>query len=270
MDRPFYKQIEEYYDGDAADFDARYWQNPVLQRIRQDFREEVKLFSFSRVLEIGYGTGIDLVHFALTHPEAEVAGIDISAGMQKVALEKIKREGLNNVRAEKGRIEDIERLFPGKKFDLVYVFFGALNTVDNLEKAADLISRHTAPGGILVLSFVNKYYVAGMIIEMAKLRFRAAFSRLRPEWGGYSPSKYLPSRCYSPRQIKNAFSGYRLLKKRGYSIIHPAWYYHRLNRLAGRYRRYVWKADMMLQNTPFWKYGEYTLFVFQKPDHISE
>jgi ubiquinone/menaquinone biosynthesis C-methylase UbiE len=261
----YYDKIENYYDEDAGEFDKRYLQNPVLQRIRQDFREEVKRWPFNRMLEIGCGTGIDLVHFGKTHPGVRIAGIDISGSMQNIAREKIDREKLENVSVKKGSIEDIENLFPGERFDMVYVFFGALNTVEDLPGASETLFRLTMGGGTLVLTFVNKYYMAGMLIEMLKLRFGAAFSRLKPQWGGYSPTRHLPGRCYSPRRVKQAFSRFQLVKQQGYSIIHPAWYYHRLNRMPESIRRALWNTDLLLQKTPLWKYGEYALYVFQKP-----
>ncbi len=264
MKENFYHKVESYYDGDAADFDKRYWSNPVLQRIRQDFREQVKRYHFNQMLEIGYGTGLDLIHFATTFPQVRVAGIDISGEMHRVANNRILNSGLRNVTAHKGEIEDIDSLFPDQKFDMIFVFFGALNTVSNLEQAAARLYHHTTPGGVLVLSFVNKYYLGGMLIELFKLRLRAAFSRLKPVWGGYSPVKFLPSHCYSPSEIMKAFSGFQLMARKGYSIVHPAWYYHRINSLLGGLRRFLWSADELLNRTPLWKYGEYTLFVFQK------
>ncbi len=266
----YYHVVESYYDGDASDFDARYWKNPVLQRIRQDFREEVKRYPATDVLEIGYGTGLDLVHFAETHPSSAFTGIDISGQMQAVASQKIQKTGLKNASALKGSVEDLTFLYPGKQFDMVYVFFGALNTVEDLKAAADHINDVTAPGGKLLLTFVNKNYVAGMLIELMKFRFKAAFSRLRKEWGGYSPSEYLPSRCYTPKQIKKAFSHFQLLKKKGYSILHPAWYYHRLNRMLRKALPALWKTDTILNKSPFWSWGEYTLFVFEKPKEVRK
>jgi ubiquinone/menaquinone biosynthesis C-methylase UbiE len=260
----YYKQIENYYDSDAGDFDERYWKNQVLQRIRQSFREEVKRYPFSTMLEIGYGTGLDMVHFATTHPDVDVNGIDISGKMRDIASTRAHKKGLQNVTALKGKVEDLKDLFPGKQFDLIYVFFGALNTVDDLNKAATILHDYTRPGGILVLTFVNKYYLAGMLLELLKLRFRAAFSRLRPVWGGYSPSQFLPSKCYSPSEILRIFGSFHLLEKKGYSIVHPAWYYHGLNRLLRKMLSGLWKIDQWLNKTPFWKFGEYTLYVFRK------
>ncbi len=270
MHKPFYKQIESYYDGDAEDFDNRYWKNAVLQRIRQDFREEVKRYEFSKILEIGYGTGIDLVHFGTTHPDVKVVGIDISEGMQKTAIKRIQNKELKNVTALKGKVEDMDELFSGEQFDMIYVFFGALNTVEDLDETARILYRFTSGNGILALSFVNKYYIGGVLTEMLKLRFRAAFSRLRPEWGGYSPTRYLPSRCYSSRQIKKAFNGFRLIKIKGYSIIHPAWYHHGLNRILKRFHPILWRADQVLNKTVFCRFGEYALYIFKKPDNVSQ
>jgi len=261
----FYTQVESYYDGDADDFDARYWKNPVLQRIRQDFREEVKRYPFRSMLEIGYGSGLDMVHFGKTHPECRVTGIDISAAMQDLARQKITSNGLENVTAEKGSVEELQELYPDQQFDMVYVFFGALNTVEDLNSAAESLWNITAPGGKLVLSFVNKNYVAGTLIELLKLRFRAAFARHKKEWGGYSPTQYLPSRCYNPAGIRKSFSRFSLLKQQGYSILHPAWYYHGLNSLLRKFSPWLWKTDKMLNKTFLWSWGEYTLFVFQKP-----
>ncbi len=262
----FYKKVEAYYNDDAADFDARYWKNPFLQRMRQDFREEVKRYPFRNMLEIGYGSGLDMVHFGQTHPDCMVTGIDISTAMQQLARQKIAACQLQHVTAEKGSVEDLGTFYPDVQFDMVYVFFGALNTVEDLNVAAEHLWKATAPGGRLVLSFVNRNYLAGTVIELLKLRFRAAFSRHKKEWGGYSPTQYLPSKCYTPAQIRNSFSRFLLIRQKGYSIIHPAWYYHGLNKMLRKFSPFFWKADKLLNNTFFWSLGEYTLFVFQKPD----
>lgn len=264
MTSNYYKSVKNYYDKDAADFDNRYWQNPVLQLIRQSFREEVKKYPLGRILEIGIGTGLDLVHFGLTHPGSKVYGIDISKEMCRLAENKRMDLGLENITVREGVVEDIDLLFPGQKFDMIYVFFGALNTVADLNETAGILTRKLNKSGVMVLSFVNKYYLAGMLIELVKFRFKNAFARLRPVWGGYSSVKYLPSRCYSPHEITKAFSELEVLKKKGYCIIHPAWYYPNLNRRLERIRNVLWKADQLLNKTPLWKFGEYTLFVFKQ------
>jgi hypothetical protein len=99
---------------------------------------------------------------------------------------------------------------------------------------------------------------------MARFRFSKAFGRIKPVWGGYSPSKYLPSHCYSPRQIIHAFEGLSLENKKGFCIVHPAWYYTGINRQLGKLRKYLWQMDFFMNKTFLWRFGEYSLFVFKK------
>jgi len=270
MKKGLYPEVGTYYDEDAADFDSRYWMNPVLQQIRQSFREEVKSYPFKTMLEVGCGTGIDLVHFGLTHPEVQVTGIDISAEMVRISRDKIADSKLTNVQAFTATVEDCPALFQDQQFDLIYVFFGALNTVEDLSVNAGILRRMLAPDGKLVVTFVNKWYLGGIFLEAIRLRFRRAIARLKPVWGGYSAVKYLPSRCYSPAEILTAFSGFRTIRHHGYSILHPAWYFTGINRKLGRLRKILWKIDEMLTLTPLWRFGEYTLFSFEKADRAHQ
>jgi len=264
MDSKYYNEVGNYYNEDADDFDSRYWSNPVLQQIRQSFREEVMRFDSRCMLEIGCGTGLDLVHFSNIYPERQIFGIDISSEMVKISAIRMEKNKSTNIEVKQGSVENTGELFPDQRFDMIYVFFGALNTVEDLPKAAKALKKLLHDDGIMVLTFVNKWYLAGMLIEILRLRFSKAFGRIKPVWGGYSPSKFLPSHCYSPRQIKHAFEGFQKLKSKGFSIVHPAWYYTGINIKLGRLRKYLWQADVFLNRTFLWRFGEYTLFVFKK------
>lgn len=265
MNSKYYNQVGQYYDQDANDFDIRYWNNPLLQKIRQLFREEVKRFNYSQtMLEIGCGTGLDLVHFSTIFPERQIFGIDISTEMVQLSINRMEKNKCTNIHLGQGSVEQLSELFPHQRFDMIYVFFGALNTVEDLPKAAQTLRELLSKDGILVLTFVNKWYLMGMLIEMARFRFSKAFERIKPVWGGYSPSKYLPSHCYSPRQIIQAFEGFTLEKTKGFCIVHPAWYYTGINRHLGKLRKYLWKMDRFMNKTFLWRFGEYSLFVFKR------
>ena len=266
MKNGFYSEVGAYYDEMAADYDSQYWKNPVVQQIRQSFREEVKRYSFKTMLEVGCGTGIDLIHFGITHPGVEVHGIDISAEMIRVSCNKITENQLINVHLHPVAIEECPSLFQDKRFDMIYAFFGALNTVEDLPANVGILRKMMAPEGKLVVTFVNKWYVGGIFLDLIRLRFRRAIARLRPVWGGYSLMKYLPSRCYSVAEIRRAFKGFRIIKHHGYSILHPAWYFTKINQKLGRWRKILWRTDEWLNETPLWRYGEYTLFTLEKPD----
>lgn len=260
----YYKKVGAYYDEDAPQFENRYWANKTLQQIRTSFRRETERYTFENALEIGFGPGVDLIYFAIKYPEREIYGIDISKKMTLHAQKQVDDRQLSNIKIEQGSVEDIDSLFPGIKFDLVYVYFGALNTVEDLSIAAECIKKSLKPTGKLVLTVINKWYWMGMLLPLIKLRYRAAFKRAQKTWGGYSPKRELESKCYSPSGIQKAFKGFDLVKKRGYSISFPAWYQDSIRKKLGSFAEFLWKFDKLLNKTPFWSAGEYTLFVFSK------
>jgi ubiquinone/menaquinone biosynthesis C-methylase UbiE len=260
----YYDEIGRYYDKDATNYDVRYWSNPVLQKIRQSFREEVKRYPAQSMLELGFGTGLDLVHFARVHPARQIFGIDISVEMCNLTSLRIENAQCGNIEIRKGSIDDIALLFPNRKFDIIYIFFGALNTTADLKSATKSISGALSPGGILVLSFVNKWYLTGILLDLLRFRIKKALARLKPVWGGYSPGQFLASSCYTPKQITMAFEGMEKLKRRGFCIVHPAWYFTTINRKIRRLSRYLWNIDKLLNKTPAWRFGEYILMVLQK------
>src|SRR5690606_28437718 len=178
------------------------------------------------------------------------------------ALNLIGESGLTNCQVATGSVEDVRELFPGKRFDLIYVYFGALNTVEDLARASSDLESLLTGDGKLVLSFVHKWYLFGVLKPLTRLRFKTAFRRLRKVWGGYSLSKFLPSRCYSPAQIRSAFANFNEVTHRGYSILYPAWY--EKDAIQVKMADRFWKWDAWLNKTPLWSLGEYTLFVFEK------
>lgn len=264
----YYQKVAEYYDHEACNYEERYWRNIVAQRIRQSFREEVKTHSFSSVLEIGCGTGLDLSHFGSVYPERKVYGIDISPAMVASASRKVQELGLQNVRVMIGAAEDVQTLFPEVQFDHIYVFFGALNTVPDLRHVAGILKKSMKRDGTMVLTFVNKWYPVDMLIDLLKFRFKRVFGRVREIWGGYSEVHRLESRCFSPREIKKAFGDdFQITRSRGYSILYPAWYRVQLVfRLGRKIGDILWSADRILSHTPVWCLGEYALYSFKVKD----
>ncbi len=264
----YYQSVADYYDHEACHYEDRYWGNRVAQRIRQSFREEVKRHAFSNVLEIGCGTGLDASHFGAIYPERRVYGIDVAPAMVASATRKVEKLGLENVALRVGTPEDLESLFPGIQFDHIYVFFGALNTVPDLREVAGILKKKIKRDGAMVLTFVNKWYLADIVIALAKFRFRRAFRRFDEIWGGYSTDHHVESRCFSPREIERAFGHeFEITRRWGYSILYPAWYrMHLLARMGRRISDILWDADRMLNHTPGWCLGEYALYSFRVRD----
>lgn len=262
----YYTRVGEFYDLNCSNYERHYWANGTLQRIRQSFREEVKKHSFHDVLEIGIGPGIDLAHFSSIYPEARYYGVDVSDQMLEFAQDKIQSLGLKNVTVKKGSVEDVKVLFSGQRFDLIYVFFGALNTANDLGKSLAILAEVLNPGGKMVLTFVNKWYLAEIGIRLLKLDVQGAFARQKKTWFGYSKDRTIDSVCYAPSQIIKSLNGeLELVRRKGYSIVFPAWYrHHWVKRLGYRISEWLWRVDNFLNRTFAWKYGEYTLFVIRK------
>ena len=265
MSSDYYKFVGDYYDTDSGDFDSRYWENPILQKIRQDFREHTKLLEFNNALEIGCGTGLDLSHFCSIFPEKTFTGMDLSSNMVDLSNTRLERDGRENGKVYVGGADDILDVFPDKKFDLIYVYFGALNTVEDLNNTAEILYKSLEANGHLVLSFVNKHYLFEVFYNLIQLKFKKAFQRYKKIWGGYSPTKFLPSKCYGAKSIRNIFKskGKETFRK-GYSILYPAWYRSGWVRRLGPFASITWKIDQILNKSPFWKFGEYTFFIYKK------
>ncbi|MEX0721461.1 MAG: class I SAM-dependent methyltransferase [Balneolaceae bacterium] len=261
----YYKQVAGYFDVDASDFEDRYEENKVLKRIRHSFRKYTEKYSFQNALEIGCGPGIDLIYFGRKYPARKLYGIDIAPGMVEITGQKIKRHQTPNVSVATGSVEDINSLFPGQVFDMIYVYFGALNTVYDLQKAAQILHESCTADAILVLTFVNRNYLMDIPLFLMKGQVKQAFSRLTGRWKGYSPDKSLNSQCFTSADIKKAFSDkFKFVDRRGYSILFPAWYRHNhLNRLGEKWGDRLWNWDKKINHTPLWNTGEYSLYVLK-------
>ncbi len=265
----YYKAVGRYFDEEAGAFSDRYFANLTLQRIRSAFREATHRYPFRNALEIGMGPGLDLEYWGRERPDAQFTGLDISPAMAAESERRVREAGLTNVRCAVGSVEDLAKLFPGERFDMVYVYFGALNTVADLSVAARAIRGCMKEDGVAVLTFVNRWFMEETLRYLLTFRWRRAFARWRRVWGGYANDRSLESRCYSPRQVRRAFAPLlRNVHTEGFSILHPAWYRDKWVKRYPRFCDWLWRADRFLSRTPFWCFGEYGLYVFKPRDHV--
>lgn len=144
------KQVEQMFDNISPKYDLL---NRVLSGgIDIQWRKKViKLIQQSKptsILDIATGTG-DLAIMMAKNTQAQITGLDLSAGMLEVGRKKIAEENLQN------RIEmiqgDSENLpFDDNTFDCVTVSFGVRN-FENLEKGLAEINRVLKPNGMFVI-----------------------------------------------------------------------------------------------------------------------
>jgi ubiquinone/menaquinone biosynthesis C-methylase UbiE len=111
-----------------------------------DFNE----FRGKRLLEIGCGTGTDLVQFA--RGGARVTGVDLTPRSIEIAKRRFQVYGLEGEFA----IGDGERLnFADESFDAVYSF-GVLHHTPDTEAAVDEVYRVLRPGGRAIVMLYNR------------------------------------------------------------------------------------------------------------------
>ena len=263
----YYKEVGNYFDIFAKQHHDKSDTNPILSGMRASFRTYVTHPAPRYILDIGCGPGMDVAYFAEKYPGAVVYGIDVSHGMIDYAHGLCLSKNLTNARFINTGIEKLHEHLPGDiKFDVIYVFFGALNTVSSLDNAASVIDSLLNPGGQAVLTFVNKYYLSEFFVNMLKLRPAKATARWGKVWRGYSNDYTLDSNTYTPAQIQKAFNstGLKLKHRRGYSIFYPAWFQSdKLKKYPGLCRM-LYKLDELANKTLLWDNGEYTLFVYEK------
>ena len=261
----YHKSVADYYDEEAEHFESRANENHVLKTLRGIFRNVVLRGDVENILEIGYGPGLDMVWFAGQERIDTVSGLDITPEFHKIV--SAKAEQLPKLNPLLGGPEDCLDYLQPNSIDTIYVFFGALNTCAELEKAVAEMSKVLKPGGRVVATFVNKWYAFDIVWNALMLRPRKSIARLKKVWGGYSPTRFLASRCYSAREV-HAFFKKQFIKKRriGYCITHPAWYRHHWAPYQSVRSKVFYTVDSILQWTPFWNLGEYSLYVYEKPE----
>jgi SAM-dependent methyltransferase len=251
-----------YYDAFAETAEERYASNHVLVRVREAFRRAVEPHPAATVLDLGCGSGTDLDWFAERYPGRRYAGIDVSPRMVELARAKLTDRG---VRVERGCAEDLPRAFPGEQFDLIYSFFGPLNTEPDLKRAVGALAQAVVPGGVLVLTFVGRTYVVDAALHLLRGRPGRAVARFTDRWRGYSHETPLDASLYFPRQIEARFApAFQVERREGFSILYPAWYRAARFHEQGTLVRALWIADRALNRTPLWSAGEHLLYVLRR------
>ena len=117
------------------------------------------------VLEIGCGTGRNLVLAARLYPNARFFGIDVSTEMLTSAIAAISRAGLTSqVRVAHGEAAafDPQRLFGIPAFDHVMISY-SLSMIPGWRRVLGAASAHLKPGGCLhVVDFGGQERLPGI------------------------------------------------------------------------------------------------------------
>jgi S-adenosylmethionine-diacylgycerolhomoserine-N-methlytransferase len=117
------------------------------------------------VLEIGCGTGRNLVLASRRHPDARFFGVDVSTEMLTSAISAISRHGLaNRIRVAHGDATafDPAALFGIRSFDHAMISY-SLSMIPDWRRVLETAASHLKPGGRLhVVDFGNQERLPGM------------------------------------------------------------------------------------------------------------
>lgn len=144
------KQVEQMFDNISPKYDLlnRILSGGIDIQWRKDVIKMVQSAKPATILDIATGTG-DLAIMMAKNTNAQITGLDLSAGMLEVGRKKVEAEGLNNrVTMIQGDSENLP--FEDNSFDCITVSFGVRN-FENLEKGLSEIRRILKPGGTFII-----------------------------------------------------------------------------------------------------------------------
>lgn len=99
-----------------------------------------------RILDAGCGSGVGTEYLVHLNPQAQVIGIDLSAGTLEVARERCKRSGADRVRFHNLSIYDVDQI--EGQFDLINCV-GVLHHMPDPIRGIQALANKVAPGGLL-------------------------------------------------------------------------------------------------------------------------
>jgi len=140
------ERMRRYYRFHSKIYDLTRWsflfgRDRVIDRIAEHAAPK-------RILEIGCGTGRNLLRLARRFPAAAVTGIDISDAMLKVAEKNVRRHG--------GKIElakyHYDRPLKPESYDLILFSYSLSMINPGWREALEAARRDLAPGGWLAVA----------------------------------------------------------------------------------------------------------------------
>lgn len=151
----------------GSEFDQVAARYDLLQRLNPGYRthlawsaKRLQAPARGRILDLCCGTGLSTEALVSCYPEAEIIGLDLSAGMLEVARKKRK---LRNVRFVQGDAMDLVGSGVGGPYDAILMAYGIRN-VPNPNLCLERLREQLKPGAQIAF---HEYLVAGSLLHMA-------------------------------------------------------------------------------------------------------
>ncbi|WP_256299227.1 class I SAM-dependent methyltransferase [Haloarchaeobius salinus] len=150
----------------TADADDHESATPSAHHVREALADLIaETGGIDSVADVGCGPGVVTFDLADRSPDAEIVGYDAAGSILDENRERATEEGLDNVRFERTVLPEFD---PGRQFDLV-LCYGTLAYVTESAQALQNMYDAVAPGGHLVLGYVNEFGAAQFRAQHADL-----------------------------------------------------------------------------------------------------
>ncbi len=252
----------------APHFDELYNDNNIIQYKRKRVREHVAKFLAPRssILELNAGTGEDAIYFG--RQGHTVHATDIAAGMQEMAIKKVKETQLEKaVSFELCSFTELDGLQQRGPYDLIFSNFAGLNCTPELEKVLGSFSYLLKPGGLVTLVLLPGFCLWEFLL-LFKGKFKTAFRRFSGTNGTNAriDGEYFRCWYYNPsfirKYLKNSFE---VVALEGLcTIVPPAYMEHFEENHPGLYRFLEKKETSWKNKWPWRAIGDYYVITLQK------
>lgn len=161
-----------------------------------------------KILEVGCGTGTDLLQFL--RAGADACGLDLSGRSAALARKRLSLAGFEEGKVLQGDAENLP--FPADSFDLVYSW-GVLHHTPDTEKAVAEVHRVLRHGGEICIMLYHRHSLVSLqfYIRFGLLRARP-FRSLDDIMATHQESP--GTKVYTSAQLKGLFSQFQDLQVR--------------------------------------------------------
>jgi SAM-dependent methyltransferase len=267
--RDYYQEVSEAFDSASEEYDFTISHNFINRWIRRRSVDEVLRFvkTDDVVLEIGCGTGTEAIE--ISSSVDKIIATDISEKMIEILRKKVRSRGLAGkilpLRMGASHISRVSEFIDGEKVRVAYSLNGALNCEPRISEFPEELSKIIQNSGYFVCSVRNTICLSEALSHAAVFQFSKMAPRKKQPLIVSVGGMDIPSMYYPPGRFAKYFSRYFELKQViGLPAILPPAYlsdhYLKIRRLIALERI----ESLLSHHYPFNRYGDQTLFVFQK------
>ena len=268
--KDYFRGVVEAFDSASEEYDFTIGHNFINTWIRK--RSITELLKHvdpdDTLVEVGCGTGAETVE--ISKHAARIVATDISEKMLDILKLKIKAKRLSEsiipFKVRAAEISQVADFLGERNVNVVYSFNGALNCEPELDKFVTELSSLLVDGGYFVCSIRNSFCLSEAISHAAVLQFDKMTPRKNQPVMVSVGGMDIPAFYYPPKEFAEHFERHFKLKTLiGLPAFLPPAY------LSDHYLKFrkvglplEKMEEILADHFPFNRFGDQSLFVFQK------